>query len=264
MLTTNKKIKTNNMNLSEQKDQKMHLFKKLKNINIKNNSNYHTTVNEQKKYIDIKKANIKSFSKNKNYTNNNTLNNALNNISYTNNKSDCNTNKCNDSTNITSPNYENINETNSSNNELDKGVSLIIKHDSNNAHNPNNNNNNKIIRKLVYNDAIEKEKNQDKKNEKQTKDKIINQKIKEINTNKNEKQIEKQCASSKKNQRAIKYIMERKDIKSNENLDIKKVNTSIFDKFNKSKDLLLDSVDEKNNVKKNNYLIKQMIILILK
>ena len=34
MLTTNKKIKTNNMNLSEQKDQKMHLFKKLKNINI--------------------------------------------------------------------------------------------------------------------------------------------------------------------------------------------------------------------------------------
>ena len=257
MLTTNKKIKTNNMNLSEQKDQKMHLFKKLKNINIKNNSNYHTTVNEQKKYIDIKKANIKSFSKNKNYTNNNTPNNALNNISYTNNKSDCNTNKCNDSTNITSPNYENINETNNSNNELDKGVSLIIKHDSNNAHNPNNNNNNKIIRKLVYNDAIEKEKNQDKKNEKQTKDKIINQKIKEINTNKNEKQIEKQCASSKKNQRAIKYIMERKDIKSNENLEIKKVNTSIFAKFNKSKDLLLDSVDEKNNVKKNNYLLNK-------
>ena len=253
MLTTNKKNKiNNNLNLSEQKDRKVHLFKKLKNINIKNSSNYHTTVNEPKKAIDIKKTNLKSFIKIKNYTNNNTMNDALKNISYTNNKSDCNTNKCNDSTNITSPNYENINETNNSNNEIDKNINYIIKQDSNNIH---NNNINKVNRKLIYNDINE---TKDIKEIKAIEEKLNNQKNKEIKTNndviKNDK--DKLCQTSKKTQRAIKYIIERKDLRNHENLEIKKVNTSVFNQFNKSNDLLLNTFD-KNEVKKNNYILNK-------
>ena len=253
MLTTNKKNKiNNNLNLSEQKDHKVHLFKKLKNINIKNSSNYHTTVNEPKKAIDIKKTNLKSFIKIKNYTNNNTMNDALKNISYTNNKSDCNTNKCNDSTNITSPNYENINETNNSNNEIDKNINYIIKQDSNNIH---NNNINKVNRKLIYNDINE---TKDIKEIKAIEEKLNNQKNKEIKTNndviKNDK--DKLCQTSKKTQRAIKYIIERKDLRNHENLEIKKVNTSVFNQFNKSNDLLLNTFD-KNEVKKNNYILNK-------
>ena len=249
MLTTNKKNKINNLNLSEQKDQKVHLFKKIKNINFKNNSNYHTTVNEPKKAIDIKKANLKSFIKNKNYTNNNTLNDALNNISYTNNKSDCNTNKCNDSTNITSPNYENINETNNSNNELDKNINYIIKQDSNNI----SNNNNKVNRKLIYNDIIENVKNQEKKDMKPSEDKSNIQKTKEIKINNKEIKNDILYKTSKKPQRSIKYIIERKDIRNHENLEIKKVNTTIF---NNSNDLLLNTF-EKNDVRKNNYILNK-------
>ena len=253
MLTTNKKNKiNNNLNLSEQKDHKVHLFKKLKNINIKNSSNYHTTVNEPKKAIDIKKTNLKSFIKIKNYTNNNTMNDALKNISYTNNKSDCNTNKCNDSTNITSPNYENINETNNSNNEIDKNINYIIKQDSNNIH---NNNINKVNRKLIYNDINE---TKDIKEIKAIEEKLNNQKNKEIKTNndviKNDK--DKLCQTSKKTQRAIKYIIERKDLRNHENLEIKKVNTSVFNQFNKSNDLLLNTLD-KNEVKKNNCILNK-------
>ena len=253
MLTTNKKNKiNNNLNLSEQKDHKVHLFKKLKNINIKNSSNYHTTVNEPKKAIDIKKTNLKSFIKIKNYTNNNIMNDALKNISYTNNKSDCNTNKCNDSTNITSPNYENINETNNSNNEIDKNINYIIKQDSNNIH---NNNINKVNRKLIYNDINEIK---DIKEIKAIEEKLNNQKNKEIKTNndviKNDK--DKICQTSKKTQRAIKYIIERKDLRNHENLEIKKVNTSVFNQFNKSNDLLLNTFD-KNEVKKNNYILNK-------
>ena len=253
MLTTNKKNKiNNNLNLSEQKDHKVHLFKKLKNINIKNSSNYHTTVNEPKKAIDIKKTNLKSFIKIKNYTNNNTMNDALKNISYTNNKSDCNTNKCNDSTNITSPNYENINETNNSNNEIDKNINYIIKQDSNNIH---NNNINKVNRKLIYNDINE---TKDIKEIKAIEEKLNNQKNKEIKTNndviKNDK--DKLCQTSKKTQRAIKYIIERKDLRNHENLEIKKVNTSVFNQFDKSNDLLLNTLD-KNEVKKNNCILNK-------
>ena len=253
MLTTNKKNKiNNNLNLSEQKDHKVHLFKKLKNINIKNSSNYHTTVNEPKKAIDIKKTNLKSFIKIKNYTNNNTMNDALKNISYTNNKSDCNTNKCNDSTNITSPNYENINETNNSNNEIDKNINYIIKQDSNNIH---NNNINKVNRKLIYNDINE---TKDIKEIKAIEEKLNNQKNKEIKTNndviKNDK--DKLCQTSKKTRRTIKYIIERKDLRNHENLEIKKVNTSVFNQFNKSNDLLLNTFD-KNEVKKNNYILNK-------
>ena len=253
MLTTNKKNKiNNNLNLSEQKDHKVHLFKKLKNINIKNSSNYHTTVNEPKKAVDIKKTNLKSFIKIKNYTNNNTMNDALKNISYTNNKSDCNTNKCNDSTNITSPNYENINETNNSNNEIDKNINYVIKQDSNNIH---NNNINKVNRKLIYNDINE---TKDIKEIKAIEEKLNNQKNKEIKTNndviKNDK--DKLCQTSKKTRRTIKYIIERKDLRNHENLEIKKVNTSVFNQFNKSNDLLLNTLD-KNEVKKNNYILNK-------
>ena len=97
LLTTNKKnrnINNNHLNVSEQK---VHSYKKIKSINIQNN-NYHTSVNDKEN--DIRKTNLKSFIKNKNYTNANTLNSILNGISFTNNKSESTTNKCNDSTNI--------------------------------------------------------------------------------------------------------------------------------------------------------------------
>ena len=116
MLTTNKKSKINNNNINNLNlsETKMDLFKKIKNISLKNNNNYHTTVNSITKENNIKKSGLKSFIKNKNYTNNNTISSAINSI---NNKSDCNTNKCNDSTNITSNNLECNKETNNNKND---------------------------------------------------------------------------------------------------------------------------------------------------
>ena len=255
MLTTNKKNKINtNVNLSDEKLQKMHFFKKIKNINLINNANYHTTINEPKKEIEIKKTNLKSFIKNKNYTNTNTINSILNNISYTNNKSDCNTNKCNDSTNITSPNYENINEVNN-NNENEKGLKYIIEHDSNSKKN-----NNKVNRKLIYNDLIETdkkpetifEKKQIKKNIEPLRDKFINAQLKNMNEINDIDIKEKNlCKTSKKEKHFIKYIIEKKENKNNENSDIKKVNISLFNKLNNDKNILLDSID-KSYIKKNN------------
>ena len=258
MLTTNKKNKINtNLNLSNEKSQKMHFFKKIKNINLMNNTNYHTTINEPKKEIEIKKTNLKSFIKNKNYTNTNTINSVLNSISYTNNKSDCNTNKCNDSTNITSPNYENINEINN-NNENDKGLKYIIEHDSNSK----KNNNNKVNRKLFYNDLIETDKKpetvidkkQIKKNIEPLNDKFINEQLKNINeiNNKDTKDFKEKnlCKTSKKEKHFIRYIIEKKENRNNENPVIKKVNTSLLNKLNNENNILLDSID-KSYIKKN-------------
>ena len=257
LLTTNKKIKiNNNLNISDEKIQKMHLFKKIKNISLKNNNNinYHTTINEPKKETEKKKTNLKSFIKNKNYTNNNTINSILNSISLTNNKSDCNTNKCNDSTNITSPNYENINEANN-NNENNKGLNYIIEHDSNSK----KNNNNKVNRKLIYNDLIEInkkpetifDKDQIKKNIEPLREKFINAQLKQTNEINNKDIKEKiLCKTSKKEKHFIKYNFVRKENKNKENLEIKKVNISSINELNNKKDTNLDSID-KSYIKKN-------------
>jgi ribosomal protein S13 len=45
-------------------------------------------------------------------------------------------------------------------------------------------------------------------------------------------------------------------LRNHENLEIKKVNTSVFNQFNKSNDLLLNTFD-KNEVKKNNYILNK-------
>ena len=200
MLTTNKKNKNmnNNLNISEQKIKKVELFKKIENINIKNNNNYHTTINENIKENSIRKTNLKNFIKNKNHTN--TINSILNNISFTNNKSDSNTNKCNDSTNITSKNNEALNE---------------IKE----------NNDNKINRKLIYNDFIEEEKNP------------INYILKnDINNKNNEIKEEKNSKSSKKEKEGINYVIVRKERINHKKLEIKKVNISLLNKFNAEKE----------------------------
>ena len=67
MLTTNKKSKINNNNINNLNlsETKMDLFKKIKNISLKNNNNYHTTVNSITKENNIKKSGLKSFIKNK-------------------------------------------------------------------------------------------------------------------------------------------------------------------------------------------------------
>ena len=93
---------------------------------------------------------MKSFIKNKNYTNNSTISSAINSI---NNKSDCNTNKCNDSTNITSNNLECNKETNNNKNDPKKISSNNLESEFN-----DNKSINKINRKLIYNDFSEIEK----------------------------------------------------------------------------------------------------------
>ena len=239
MLTTNKKSKNiniNNLNFSEQKLQKVHLFKKIKNSNTKNNNNYYTSVNEATKENDIRKTNLKSFIKNKNYTNSNTINSILNSISFTNNKSESNTNKCNDSTNITTKNCEGVNEANNK----DKIIISNIKQEPSNR----NNINNIIKRKLIYNYLSEQNKNAENKI---TKEKIEN--------NKNQIKDEKSCEIVKKEKDSITRVIIRKERKNHKKLEIKKVNVSLNNKLNKEKEI--SDYFEDNNKNKNINEIKE-------
>ena len=256
MLTTNKKSKINNNNINNLNlsETKMDLFKKIKNISLKNNNNYHTTVNSITKENNIKKSGLKSFIKNKNYTNNNTISSAINSI---NNKSDCNTNKCNDSTNITSNNLECNKETNNNKNDPKKISSNNLESEFN-----DNKSINKINRKLIYNDFSEIE----KKPQKNSIVKIQIQKNNEkINSNIPDKEIknEKIQTTSNKEKIYIKYIVGRKDIKS------RRVNVNSINNLNSSKEkdnVLLKSVENSHiinsrmnsffNKKKDNYNTK--------
>ena len=231
LFTSNKKNKIVNStkNLSEQKLKKVHLFKKIKDINIKNNNNYHTTVNEQ-----IKENNLRK--KNNNYTNNNTINSMLNSINSTKNKTETNTNtnKCNDSTNITSKNNEIVNELNIIK-EKEKSPMFILEQDKNCK---NINNVNRINKKLNYNDFIETEENP------------LNNLIR------NEMKEKILCKSSKKEKESINYIILKKERINHKKLEIKKNNNSLFSRLNQEKEIF-DSIN--NNPKKKvtiNNLIK--------
>ena len=231
LFTSNKKNKIVNStkNLSEQKLKKVHLFKKIKDINIKNNNNYHTTVNEQ-----IKENNLRK--KNNNYTNNNTINSMLNSINSTKNKTETNTNtnKCNDSTNITSKNNEIVNELNIIK-EKEKSPMFILEKDKNCN---NINNVSRINKKLNYNDFIETEENP------------LNNLIR------NEMKEKILCKSSKKEKESINYIILKKERINHKKLEIKKNNNSLFSRLNQEKEIF-DSIN--NNPKKKvtiNNLIK--------
>ena len=231
LFTSNKKNKIVNStkNLSEQKLKKVHLFKKIKDINIKNNNNYHTTVNEQ-----IKENNLRK--KNNNYTNNNTINSMLNSINSTKNKTETNTNtnKCNDSTNITSKNNEIVNELNIIK-EKEKSPMFILEQDKNCK---NINNVSRINKKLNYNDFIETEENP------------LNNLIR------NEMKEKILCKSSKKEKESINYIILKKERINHKKLEIKKNNNSLFSRLNQEKEIF-DSIN--NNPKKKvtiNNLIK--------
>jgi len=222
LFTSNKKNKIVNStkNLSEQKLKKVHLFKKIKDINIKNNNNYHTTVNEQ-----IKENNLRK--KNNNYTNNNTINSMLNSINSTKNKTETNTNtnKCNDSTNITSKNNEIVNELNIIK-EKEKSPMFIIEQDKNCK---NINNVSRINKKLNYNDFIETEENP------------LNNLIR------NEMKEKILCKSSKKEKESINYIILKKERINHKKLEIKKNNNSLFSRLNQEKEMF-NSIN--NNPKK--------------
>ena len=231
LFTSNKKNKIVNStkNLSEQKLKKVHLFKKIKDINIKNNNNYHTTVNEP-----IKENNLRK--KNNNYTNNNTINSMLNSINSTKNKTETNTNtnKCNDSTNITSKNNEIVNELNIIK-EKEKSPMFILEQDKNCK---NINNVNRINKKLNYNDFIETEENP------------LNNLIR------NEMKEKILCKSSKKEKESINYIILKKERINHKKLEIKKNNNSLFSRLNQEKEIF-NSIN--NNPKKKvtiNNLIK--------
>ena len=231
LFTSNKKNKIVNStkNLSEQKLKKVHLFKKIKDINIKNNNNYHTTVNEQ-----IKENNLRK--KNNNYTNNNTINSMLNSINSTKNKTETNTNtnKCNDSTNITSKNNEIVNELNIIK-EKEKSPMFILEKDKNCN---NINNVSRINKKLNYNGFIETEENP------------LNNLIR------NEMKEKILCKSSKKEKESINYIILKKERINHKKLEIKKNNNSLFSRLNQEKEIF-DSIN--NNPKKKvtiNNLIK--------
>ena len=231
LFTSNKKNKIVNStkNLSEQKLKKVHLFKKIKDINIKNNNNYHTTVNEP-----IKENNLRK--KNNNYTNNNTINSMLNSINSTKNKTETNTNtnKCNDSTNITSKNNEIVNELNIIK-EKEKSPMFILEKDKNCK---NINNVSRINKKLNYNDFIETEENP------------LNNLIR------NEMKEKILCKSSKKEKESINYIILKKERINHKKLEIKKNNNSLFSRLNQEKEIF-NSIN--NNPKKKvtiNNLIK--------
>ena len=247
IMLTNNKVEKNirnekNLNLSEQK---VNLFKKIKNISLKSESNYYTVDENKKEKIDIRKPNLKSLIKNKNYTNTskNTINSGiLNNINLSNNKSESNTNKCNDSTNITEKN--NNNNVNNNDNVC-KCQKCLIEEENNSINN--------INKKLIYNDTSKNEKNKSRN--------IENIKLNKIKTK--EIKISKTLLD-KDNENSINYLLENKN-KNNNNNDIckstKKPYTKItkFEIIKKDKknieNILLDSVDainNKSNIDNNN------------
>ena len=147
-----------NINLS---DQKANLFKRLNNKNYKNRSNFNS-INYNNKETSLRKSNFKMKN-----TNNNTINSLLNYISFSNNKSETNTNKLTDSTtaNITYRNndgiYEKINE---DKNIICRCPSCLLENEYNRKFIMDDGGN-KINRKLIYDDFVENEKENDNNDE---------------------------------------------------------------------------------------------------
>ena len=222
-------LTNNNINSERKKklylsDQKANLFKKL---NIKNNNNnYFNSINYNGQETELKKLNIK----NKNNTKNNTLNSLINNISFSNNKSDSNSNKCTDSTaNITYRNYDGIYEKKGelNTNNVCRCPSCLLEDEYRKkfyiGNITNNNNYNKVNRKLVYDDFADKVKE----------NKIIYEK-------KNKKIIKKSKTCMGKDN-----IKKNKNYMENEKIDNKKeINNNI--KRTESGDSLMKNKENKN------------------
>ena len=252
--------KKQNLNSS---DKKINLFKRINNINYKNNNNYNS-VNCNYKEIDLRKKNCKN-------KNNNSLNSLLNNISFSNNKSESNTNKCTDSTaNITYKKHEGVSEKlNDWNKIICRSPSCLLEYECNKKFLFDNNN--KINRKLLYDDFIEKDKENKenkeyikksktcmKKDKKDNKKDINNKMMKRIesidslkinNKGNKEKKIlsenKKEAKISKlKDNNKLKNILKDNNIKR-EKVEIKNINLSLVSNLINKDSFILDSKDKK-------------------
>ena len=233
-----------NLNLS---DKKINLFKRINNINNKNNNNYNS-VNYNYKQIDFKNQILK-------YKNNSSLNSLLNNISFSNMKSDSNTNKHTDSTaNITYKKNDGISEKiNDCNNMICRSPSCLFENTCNKKCLIDNNN---LNRKLFYDDFIEKDNKSifNKKNEENetyikksktclekknndNKKEINNKVIKRIESidilkiNKNERKIANENKKEENKSKMMednKIITKLRDNQKNENVEVKITNKSVL------------------------------------
>ena len=277
ILLTNKvnNEKKTNYNFSDKKE---YLFKKIKNIYLKNHNNSNSnSINSNNKETGFRK----SIFKNKNSINNNTINSLLNNISFSNNKSESNTNKCTDSTaNVTYRNNGVVSEKKIDGNNkcMCRCPSCLLGSEINKKFSMDNN---KINRKLVYDDFVEKGKEEnnfnnnevtdndnikkcktfidigDNENKNQIKNHFLkriesrdnlikNQEIKRPNDikNKEEKKIYKTANKSK---HSIKYIFSSKKMDFK---DTKRINISLFNQVNKDKDnIILDTIESIKSLK---------------
>ena len=232
-------------------DQKQNLFKKIsiKDKKIRFNTNYNT-FNEDEA--------------NKAKTNNNSAKKLINSISFSNNKSETNSNKefiehreSNESTaHITSRNYDAGSEKfNDLNNYVCKCPSCIIENDSKKKYSLNNNNN-KINRKLVYDDFVENNNNNQKE---------YNYKLLNIIGNRNDErkdylQKSKTCMDKNnlenKNEKKqqMKRIGSKDDIikkpDSKNNLINVKPKENIIKRINSGNDII-NKIDSKSNIKKD-------------
>ena len=267
--------KKHNLNLSEQKS---NLFKKKDNINFKSNNIFKSVI-YNKKETESRKVNFKT----KNQNNSSTLYSVLNHISFSQNKSESNTNKCTDSTsNITYRNNDGVSEKlNDTNNNICRCLSCLLDIDYNKKDSMDNS---KINRKLIYDDFIEKvkednetEENQElikkcktsfleKENENleekketdnpiiksiESKDNLLKDKNKEKENISEARNEDKVSNSEKKVKDNIKFVVISKINNNHNNLDVKKVNLSLFNSnIVKDKDsIILDSIENpKNNI----------------
>ena len=207
-----------NLNLS---DKKINLFKRINNINNKNDNNYNS-VNYNYKQIDLRKQD----SKNKN---NSSLNSLLNNISFSNMKSESNTNKCTDSTaNITVS--EKINEWN---NMVCRSPSCLFENKKSFI------DNNNIKRQLLIEDFIEKDKKSiyNKKNE-----------ANKTYIKKSKTCMEKECNGKKDiNNKVIKRIESIDNLKLNRKIiNENKKETKIY-KMEENNKIITKPTDEQNH-----------------
>ena len=256
--------KKQNLNSS---DKKINLFKRINNINYKNNNNYNS-VNCNYKEIDLRKKNCKN-------KNNNSLNSLLNNISFSNNKSESNTNKCTDSTaNITYKKHEGVSEKlNDWNKIICRSPSCLLEYECNKKFLFDNNN--KINRKLLYDDFIEKDKENKENKEYIKKSKTCMEKDKKDNkkdiNNKMMKRIEsidslkinnkgnkeKKILSENKKEAKISKLKENNKLKNilkdnnikREKVEIKNINLSLVSNLINKDSFILDSKDNPKNMK---------------
>ena len=264
--------KKQNLNLS---DQKTNLFKKMNNINFKYSNNFKSVI-YNKKETESRKLNFKT----KNQNNSSTIYSVLNHISFSQNKSESNTDKCTDSTsNVTYRNNDGaLEKLNDTNNKICRCLSCLLDIDYNQKDSMKNS---KINRKLIYDDFIENNEHEEKEKEEQeiikkcktflekenyeekketdnsiikkteSKDSLIKDKDKKKQNINEDKKEDKVSNSEKKVNDNIKFVVISKMNNNHNNLDIKKINLSLFNSnIVKDKDsLILDSIENpKNNI----------------